>query len=400
MLGERYQLPDAIAQFGGQILDVDGHEVTPINHWRDYFGSACDELIGAIKLSKMIVNAEKAADDEPINAETVWKKKWEQAPGAFDLDRRIDVLDYVGVKRQMMYPGSLGLYAAVLYARAEDKTILKSIDGLDYRRSYAKQLIEIYNDWAVRQEWRSSRVRATAVLVEDSPEEYYETAKRLIGRGIRAFWIMTDRPPGGISPAHPRMDPVWALLADSDTPVLAHVGADGGVFKSMAWREAPAFEGYRHGGEFRLDPWTLSSLHLATQNYLNTIILGGVFERHPRLRFGVAENCAHWVGPLAENMDRFDEHKPFPQDIGEKILTMRPSEYLRRNVRVAPFDIEDVGLYMDRYGLEEVYCFATDFPHSEGGTRPIEKFVASLGEDKPDRLRKFFVENGTWLLPD
>jgi hypothetical protein len=83
-------------------------------------------------------------------------------------------------------------------------------------------------------------------------------------------------------------------------------------------------------------------------------------------------------------------------------LPGKPSEYIRRNVRVTPFDFEPVGEYIAKHGLEEVYCFSTDYPHIEGGKDPMGNLCRSLNEHGhgPSVFEKFFVTNGAWLLPD
>ena len=59
---------------------------------------------------------------------------------------------------------------------------------------------------------------------------------------------------------------------------------------------------------------------------------------------------------------------------------------------------EPVGEYIDRHDLEDVYAFAPDLPHFEGGKHPYEDLTASL-KGQPDRvLRKFFVENAKAVL--
>jgi hypothetical protein len=78
---------------------------------------------------------------------------------------------------------------------------------------------------------------------------------------------------------------------------------------------------------------------------------------------------------------------------------MKPSEFIRRNVRVTAFDFEPVDDYIDRYGLEEVYCYASDFPHMEGGRDPMARFAGRLERFGPAMMEKFFVKNGEWLLP-
>ena len=101
-------------------------------------------------------------------------------------------------------------------------------------------------------------------------------------------------------------------------------------------------------------------------------------------------------------MDMWNDNSRTMGQIGVPLMRLKdkPSDYVRRNVRVAAFDIEDVGTYIDRYGLEEVYCYASDFPHVEGGKAPMTKFSNSIGRHGADVMRKFFVENGRWLLPD
>jgi hypothetical protein len=79
---------------------------------------------------------------------------------------------------------------------------------------------------------------------------------------------------------------------------------------------------------------------------------------------------------------------------------MKPSDYIRKHVRVAPFYFEPVGMYIDRYGFDDVFCFATDFPHFEGGRKPMEDFAGSLQGQHPDVVRKFLVENAKLIMPN
>jgi predicted TIM-barrel fold metal-dependent hydrolase len=240
-----------------------------------------------------------------------------------------------------------------------------------------------------------------AVLIGNSPEELIAEAKRLINKGVRGFWFPSDDPPGGKSPASPELDPLWALLAAAVAPVLSHTGSDARFYATLEWKNAPAFEGWKAGGEFSLDPWHLSNLHIPTQNFMMTLVMGGVFERHPTLRYGACEVTAHWIGAATDAMDIWHAHADaFATDGGASPLKLKPSEYIRRNIRVSCFDFEDVDAYIERYGMPELYCYASDFPHPEGGKSPLEKFAANLAGRPEEIKRKFFVENGKLLLPD
>lgn len=395
-------IPQCLTPFAGAIMDADSHEYTPVNLWEEQFGSIVRPFVDAHVDSKMPIRAFVAADETEINAETVWNTKFAKAPGAFDLNRRLEVMDFTGVHRQLVFPGSIGLYATSFFFRADHfPDMYRSITG--DRKGYALKLIKAYNDFCVRIARRSDRLRPVGVALADTVDELYAEAKRIVDAGVRAVWIPSAALPGGVSPAHPALDPLWDLLAAAGAPVLAHVGADFEFLKTAEWRNAPAFVGWKAGEEFQMDPWTLSTLHLPVQNFLATMVLGGVFERHPTLRFGACEVTGQWVGPLAQNLDLWhaNSRKFSLGDMsGALPIKLRPSDYIRRNVRMSIFDIEPVDTYIDQFAMPEIYCYASDYPHPEGGRDPMGDVSRRLQRFAPDVMRKVFVENGEWLLPD
>ena len=212
--------------------------------------------------------------------------------------------------------------------------------------------------------------------------------------------ILSSEPLAGLSPADDDLDPFYELIARNDVALLLHVGGDGGFLATEQWGHAPFFDGYRQGLEISLSPYWTSSFHLAAQNYLATMVTGGVFERHPALRFGAIELTGHWIGPLARMLDMWWTNGMVTvRDKKDKHLPERPSEYIKRNVRVSVFDFEPVDEYFSMYGLDDVYCFATDFPHVEGGTDPMGKLATKLQRLGDEIMEKFFVRNGELLLP-
>ena len=107
---------------------------------------------------------------------------------------------------------------------------------------------------------------------------------------------------------------------------------------------------------------------------LATMIFDGVLERFPELRIGVIEQGAIWVPSWMRQMESafeaFARHEERLQ-----ALSLRPSEYVRRQVRFTPYPTEDVGWIIEQAG-PEVCLFSSDYPHVEGGRRPIERFEA------------------------
>jgi predicted TIM-barrel fold metal-dependent hydrolase len=396
---EEFALPRALQKYGGSILDVDSHEMMPAQVWVREMGDVMTDLAdvflnmqSADPVHPNQVGYEK--DDTPIDRDNIWKLKGSRAPGATSIERRLEVNDLTGVKQQLMFPG-VGLLGLIV---ASQPNLL----GLKRDHvSYGNEVVRAANDWAVRVAQISDRVRPVVTLFESSPERLIESARRLIDQGIRAVWLPNSIPPGGVSPAHPALDPLWAMLAQKKVALCLHVGLDTKVGGTDVWKEAPAFKGFKTGAEFELDPWTMSSIYLAAQNVVLTMVLGGVFERHPQLRMGVIEAGAFWIGPLSEQLDMFYREDPGGVKKSGKgfRLAHPPSFYIKRNIRVSGFDFEPVGTYITRYGMEDVFCFATDYPHLEGGKDPAGSFYNSVSPLGSDVVEKFFIKNGQWILP-
>ena len=165
-----------------------------------------------------------------------------------------------------------------------------------------------------------------------------------------------------------------------------------------AWANAPSLKNRpaeRSGGEEATSPWFMLVAHMAPEVYLQAMVMGKVFERFPRLRFGIIECAANWLGPCVERMDLWVD---FMAKVGVK-YPMKPSEYVKRNVRVTPFWHENVPLMIERYGLKEALVFSTDYPHLEGSRDPIGKFRRHAHDVGNNYERAFFVDNAKLLFP-
>ncbi|MCB2048949.1 MAG: amidohydrolase family protein [Novosphingobium sp.] len=395
-------IPESVRPFAGRIIDADSHEMIPAQMWHDEFGAITDRLAKTFLAHPPdnpggLNYPDFAGDVMAMNADTVWTAKGSPAPGAVDFERRLELMDFTGVDRQLVFPGGVAIMASFLYNFPVEYGFMQDFDG--DRKVYGRQLIDASNQWAVRTASISSRLRPIAALIGDTPEELIASARSLIEQGIRTVWLMSSVPPGGVSPAHSSLDPLWSLLADAQITATLHIGSEGGFLKSEVWGDAESFDGYKVGVEFDLSPWRLSIQHLPSQNFLATMITGGVFERHPGLRFGVIELGSFWIGPLAQMLDLWhDNGETFGPNAAVR-LSMRPSEYIARNVRVTAFPFEPVDDYIDKFGLEDVYCYASDFPHLEGGKHSMHRFAARLERLGPAIMEKFFVTNGSWLVP-
>jgi hypothetical protein len=79
-------------------------------------------------------------------------------------------------------------------------------------------------------------------------------------------------------------------------------------------------------------------------------------------------------------------------------LPLAPSEYLRRQVRVATFGFEHPEHLAGRYG--DVFMFGSDYPHAEGLADPLPDFEAAGGPAPGDTASGLYRDNIRWLLGD
>lgn len=399
---------DLLARLG-PVMDIDSHEMIPLHMWPETFGDAAVRFTDLATNTGMVDNLgensmrrdDLGADDEAVDPATVWTHKGPSAPSAIKLSRRAEVLDVMGVDRQLVYP-NFALIGVMLACNPVAHKWFGYDPALVDRVQLGREVIAGHNEWVLRtiREVDNNRVRPVGLILLESVEQMMADTQKLIDGGARALMIPGGEPPAGMSPADERLDPWWKLVSDADMAVTLHVGTEFPFMASGKWSSrVPQFKRADFASlEFPVEPYFGATMNFAHENFVTVLALGGVFERHPNLRFGSLEVTAQWVGPLAERLDLWEQqfHKRF-----SGVLSMKPSEYINRNVRVGPFSFENVRSYFEHYPyLSDVYSFSSDFPHVEGGKDSKNKFyenIAPLGEDI---VRKFFVENPGTLLPD
>ena len=379
----------ALKALHGRVLDIDSHEQVPASRMEEMFGER-GKRFAAVSPSMqglMAILGAGVRDDEKITEQTVWENKLLVAPSHADMDRRPAVLDMMGIQRQLVFP----TMALVPLSQALGGLHIPSTEE---EQEAAWGAIDAYNEWAAHLTSKyPKRLYVVALLCTTkpgvTPNSLVKEAERLIKLGVRGVFIPTGKPPVGLSPADPALDLFYATLAEANVPLLTH--PPGGVgYQSNAWSAAT-----------RGATW----VHASEENFLAAMVAGGVFERHPTLRFGAIECGASWVGPLADYLDFWTDTKRRPENsipivVGNTKLSMRPSEYINRNVRVTPHNFEPVEVWFQRYPhLQDVYCYSSDFPHEEGQRWSLRQFYENVAPLGDKIIEKFFCANAQLLLP-
>lgn len=215
-------------------------------------------------------------------------------------------------------------------------------------------------------------------------------ADEAIAMGAAALLVASGCPPNH-APSHRRLDGVWARAQEAGLPIVFHVGGTGDLIDRAYFDNGLPIPPDFHGGEENFRSVDYMAIPFPPMQTLATMVFDGVLDRFPALRFGVIEQGAIWVPSWVRQMesavDAFSRHE-------ERIraLELRPTDYVRRQMRFTPYPTEDVGWVVEQVG-PEVLLFNSDYPHVEGGRRPIERFEASLAGASEAAKDRFYCDN-------
>jgi predicted TIM-barrel fold metal-dependent hydrolase len=252
--------------------------------------------------------------------------------------------------------------------------------------------LRAFNRW-LDEDWGFSfqdRIVGVPMLSLADPDGAIEELQWLLDHGARMVHLRPAPVPTengrGRSFGHPDHDPVWARLAEADVPVAFHLGDSGYEVFAGAWGARDWFEPFRGGVD------VLSKLVVSDRPIHDTIgsmVVDGVFHRHPTLRVASIENGSDWVHLLVKRLLKQANQTPwvFPDD---------PLDTIGAHVWVTPYYEEDMRKLADLIGTEHV-LFGSDWPHGEGLERPTD-FVKELHAFSDDEVRLVMRDNALALL--
>jgi len=331
-------------------------------------GNATHEFIRKAQARVQDPKKTAAIDHDVIAGPKGWA-----AYGAFDIAERKRALDDLGFSRQLVF----STFAGTQYLTASDPDILYG--GI---RAHNRAMADFCN--------QDVRLIGVGQVSLADPARALAEVEEGLRLGIGAFWIPAS-PAGEASPGHPNIDPVWRALSEAKVPFVLHIGAGTRVLpKAYEKNGKPRPSDLLGGGEnLRVKDYMV--LPFAPQMFLSAMVFDGVLERFPDLRGGVIELGAGWVPDFLRRLDIAQRafRKSDPQVAG---LALKPSEYIRRQVRFTPFPGEDVG-HMIRDAGPELFLFSSDYPHPEGTTDPIGRFERTFEGVDEDAKERFYHRN-------
>lgn len=245
-----------------------------------------------------------------------------------------------------------------------------------------------WNRWAVQVKAESGPRLHPAGQVDLVDLDWAERQLQMLSAaGIKLAWIPAGLI-GGKPPSHPDNDRVWSMLDHYGMNPVFHVGGANTRPFDDAWYEG-------HHSEFTpLLSFPLLGMDVFIS--LLDLVLNGVMDRHPDLRWGVMEVMTDWVPMLLRRLDttRYSELSITGRNSIQLELD-KPSDYIRRAVRISSFAAEKPGETMDRIG--PLLMWSADYPHAEGEPHldVYRRKAGTIGDDAADA---FWGGNAEFLL--
>lgn len=263
-----------------------------------------------------------------------------------------------------------------------EKSVLFPTTGLMFqglsRAELQIALCRAYDDWL--SEFCGAdpaRLLGVAVVPQLDPVECLSEARRAVCElGFRGV-MLRPNPIGGRTLGDPIWDPLFELCTELDVPLCIHEGTTQDVPQS---------------GRDRFDNFAMR--HVASHPHeqqlaVETLVMGGALERHPKLRVVFLESGCGW---LPYWLDRMDEHVEAWHFATAK-LPLKPSEYFRRQCFISCDPNErSLPSVLSLCGDDNV-VFATDYPHPDAVAGDLVAQISERAELSAQSIEKVLRSN-------
>ncbi|MEO8697486.1 MAG: amidohydrolase family protein [Acidimicrobiales bacterium] len=367
------------------IIDGDGHVLEPATLWLDYLeaplrerairvvpndaGLEVLEIDGApfTRLSAGSLALLGAMGDETARPGPE-RRYMETMPfGAGDAGERVQWLDQQGIERVVLYP-TIGIIweSTVSDARLADA----------YARAYNRWIADFCRDSGGR------LIPIAHISLSDADLAATELARAVADgcKGAMVFPYTWTRLPHG----HSYYDPLWRVAADLEVPVGIHPSYEpdfcNTLYRFRDHSSTPGVGGPEGGFMGNV------SVRQGVMTAFSSYFAYSTFERFPKLRVGVLESGAGWIGSFLDRMDVLAGETLYRHSTR---MTRPPSEYFRTNCFISCDPDETAApLIIDHVGADR-FIWATDFPHPDHPADwrgPLEKFLGPLSPDTASRV--------------
>jgi predicted TIM-barrel fold metal-dependent hydrolase len=302
----------------------------------------------------------------------------------WDNDMRNSQQEEDGIAGEVVFPNTVPPFfpSFVLFAKPPTD------DEYPHRRAGVRAHNRWLKDWC--NEFPERRAGVGQIFLNDV-DDALEDIRWIKDNGLRGGILLPNLAPDvkWVKPLYdPCYEPVWSLCEELEIPVNVHSGTGN-----------PDYGPYPTSMLLYINEVSWYSQRPFVQ-----LLLSGVFERHPRLKFVMTEAGCSWVPPLLERLDWSLESIRKTGATGEirygdeHILPKSATEYFQQNVwmgvsQPGPDDVAArTAMGPDRF------MWGSDYPHDEG-THPYtrEHLRARFSGVDPTELRDLLAGNAAKL---
>jgi predicted TIM-barrel fold metal-dependent hydrolase len=346
------------------IISADSHVTEPPNTYVDYIEPAWRERAPRMEHSEdagdcFVIPGMKhrvtlglvAAAGKPAEELSLTGARFETLHrGGWDPEARIADQDRDGVAAEVIYP-TVGM-------------LLCNHRDFDYKQA----CFDAYNRW-ITDYCSAHRERLIGVgqTAMRSPADGIADLRAIKARGLRG--VMMPGNPAVEDYDSPVYDDFWRAAIDLELPLSFHI---------LTSRETAPVRGPKMNG--------FLTIVRGCQDIMGTMVLGGVFERHPRLKIVCVEADAGWVPHYMYRMDHaYKRHRNWLPP--GQALSKLPSEYFRENIYVT-FQDDWVAFKTASLMNWHRLMWANDFPHSDSTWPWSQELLAEHEQDLTTEQRE------------
>ena len=283
-------------------------------------------------------------------------------PGVGTSAQRLREQDFDGIDAEVLYPPVAG-------PRFWRQLLQKDKDcHIAVHRAY-NDFLEEYSSVA------RDRLITNCTVPETGVEDAIAEMERCKKMGLISMCL--SQWPNGSGAPSPEDDRFWAASIDMGMKLSPHIGFGGGADAGGLGVNVSAES-------------AMVGLRVGPTYTISQLILYGVFDRYPKLKFYFAETNAGWLPHQLNIMDEFFMRWYRFHDI--KVSKM-PSQYYRDHCRFSFIHDRMAMKLRDYIGLD-LLMWGSDFPHSVGSYPESREILGELFEGVPEaEKRKVLVEN-------
>jgi len=375
---------------GRVIHDADAHMVEPDGFYEQYADPGIRDRVAELDNGSRgrrldaeiarVLESHHTAERAAAGPLDVIVHKNLDALGAFDPGDRVAALDAFGFQSQLIFNSSFLNSLTVLDRNGPEDL------SLGAARAHNRGVVDFCSV--------DRRLLPVCWVPLGSIPTAIEMAREALDLGAAALMIPSVCPRQH-GPTHVGLDPLWAMAQEAGVPIVFHVG--GGrpmdpAYKLNGLPDVPDF----HGGDGNFTSVSYMAIGESPMQTLATMIFDGVLNRSPALKIGVIEQGASWLPGWMRSMDSaagaFIKNETRLQR-----LSLKPSEFIHRQVRVTPYPHEDSGWIIANSG-DGICMFSSDYPHIEGGRAPLKRFDAALAGTSDVAIERFYSLNFVDLM--